>query len=131
MNITVIRIEKKDTHTIGALTIDGEAFCWTMERPWMDNKKGESCIPTGEYVGEITVSQKFGRSLWLRNVPGRTEILFHAGNVATDSRGCILLGNKLGMIGGVRAVLDSRSAVAAFMDRLTASGEVLFDVEVV
>ena len=52
------------------------------------------------------------------DVPDRSLILFHAGNTISDSRGCILLGERVGALGEKRAVLNSREAVKKFMDTL-------------
>lgn len=60
----------------GAGLVDG----YTIELPWRGNAVGESCIPLGGYIAQRHDSSKFGSSLWLRDVPGRTEILVHPAN---------------------------------------------------
>lgn len=51
-------------------------------------------IPTGTYTLSWHTSQHLGGAVvpLLNNVPGRTEILIHWGNVETCSEGCILVG---------------------------------------
>ena len=49
----------------------------------------------------------------VRDVPGRDHILFHPGNTAADTRGCILPGTRPGRMDGRRAVLESAAAMRA------------------
>jgi hypothetical protein len=57
--------------------------------PWKDNEKEISCIPEGEYEFHRYSSAKY-KNVWkLENVPGRTDILIHAGNTIADFKGCI------------------------------------------
>jgi len=66
--------------------------CDTLEKPWKDNVRRESCIPTGAYEAVAHVSTHFGRCLWVTHVPGRDQILIHPGNYQEDTLGCILVG---------------------------------------
>jgi hypothetical protein len=62
----------------------------------------------------------------VQNVPGRSGILFHCGNVAgsknsgyrTDSLGCLLWGSYSGRLWKQRAVLASRKARGKFLNHL-------------
>jgi len=47
-------------------------------------------IPLGTYPIAMLWSPRFNRLTPHLDVPGRTEIELHGGNVATDSDGCIL-----------------------------------------
>jgi hypothetical protein len=70
-------------------------------------------IPAGTYTVKLmpaAANPKHGESWEVQNVPGRTDILFHAGNDEDDSEGCILLG--FGFNG--RAISASSFAVARF-----------------
>lgn len=66
----------------------------TLELPWKNNKTRTSCIPEGEYNAAWHLSPKFGWTYKIFNVPGRSEILFHAGNYPSNTLGCILLGKS-------------------------------------
>lgn len=66
-------------------------------------------------------SPKFGVT-YLLDVPGRSEIILHQGNIATDTHGCILIGSKFGRIKGLPAVLSSRFAFEDMIRRLTYLG---------
>jgi len=67
-------------------------MCRTLELPWRNNERKVSCIPAGTYQIVHHNSPKFGWSLWLQEVPGRTGILIHKGNYTRDILGCILPG---------------------------------------
>ena len=102
--------------TIGELHIKEHSF-YTAERPWLDNQKSISCIPTGEYKVKAYSSQKFGETFEIQEVPNRTYILFHVGNYPMrDSNGCILLGT--GIMGNQMAVSNSKKAMDEFRNIL-------------
>ena len=105
---------------------DGDFVAYTLERPWHQNAHRVSCIPAGQYVAKRHQSPKFGECFEVTGVPDRDDILFHAGNTAADSLGCILLGTVViskTMIG------QSRLAVQAFMAR--EAGEDSFPLTVI
>lgn len=118
MELTLKRIAKKDTYTIGKLYVDGEYFCDTLEdkdrgltssMPLEDIKKakvyGQTAIPSGKYQVTMNMSSRFKKVMpLLLNVPGFDGIRIHSGNTAADTQGCILLGqNKV-----VGKVINSR-----------------------
>ena len=108
MNITVKRIAKRGSYTIGKMHIDGEYFCDTLEdtdrglSQSMDlneikSKKvpGQTAIPTGTYKVIVNQSPKFKRNLpRLLAVPGFEGVLIHRGNTNKDTAGCILIGEN-------------------------------------
>lgn len=112
------RIEKTDKETFGVLSLDGQIICWTLERPYLDNKPNVSCIPAGIYVCQRIQSPKFKETFEIMNVPGRTHILFHAGNKVEESLGCVLTGSEIGELDGEKAVLSSSKAFFRFMTAL-------------
>ena len=68
---------------------------YTLELPWLDNKKGVSCIPTGTYPMEWTWSPRHKKEYWRIYVPGRRGILIHRGNYLRDTSGCVLVGKRI------------------------------------
>lgn len=101
MEMTLTRIAKQKTYTIGRLEIDGTYFCDTLEPTWRDigrgrpGKKvaGKTAIPEGRYAVAVTFSPRFKRWLpLLLHVPMFDGIRIHAGNSAEDTAGCILPG---------------------------------------
>ena len=98
---------------------DGVPFAVTLERPWLSNMAGRSCIPEGRYIAKRHVSPKFGETFWLQDVPGRSEILFHKGNIDDDTHGCILVGEAFNPVRGEAGITSSKEGFDEFM-RLTA-----------
>mgnify|MGYP003666945932 CR=1 FL=1 len=61
-----------------------------------DNQRSISCIPTGEYKVRLRYPRESATREYLhllvQEVKDRSFILFHRGNSAKDTRGCILVG---------------------------------------
>lgn len=104
--------------TLGVLTLNGIPLALTLEPEWAANEKGISCIPIGSYICKRVQSPKFGNTFEVTNVPGRSNILFHIGNISDDTTGCIILGSKFGALDNKQAVLDSKSAMMSFFSAL-------------
>jgi len=111
--VVLVRYAYMPDRTLGHCYID-ERRWWTLERPWLLNRRNKSCIPEGRYLAIFTDTPKHGPSLLLQAVPGRTGILFHAGNTPADTQGCILLGNDSAMSDAGPIVINSRAAIDAF-----------------
>ena len=96
INLLLLRDTFTDESTIGELFLNGERFCDTLELPYRDNQKSISCIPTGEYKVRLRLPRESATRhyihLLVKDVKDRSHILFHRGNTAKDSRGCILVG---------------------------------------
>lgn len=103
----------------GALSVEGRWGCMTLERPWSENLRNVSCIPDGDYTCLKVSSPKFGATWEVSCVPGRGEILFHAGNLVSDSRGCILLGGAMAQMNGKACLIGSRDTMKTFLARLS------------
>lgn len=129
MQLSLKRIAKRDTYTIGKLYIDGTYFCDTLEDKdrgltqsmqlsEIKNKKvyGQTAIPTGTYQLTITYSNRFKQLMPLiNNVPGYDGIRIHVGNTSKDTDGCILVGvNKV-----VGKVLESKITYQKLYQKLS------------
>ena len=101
--------------TFGAILYKNTPFAVTLEREWKDNRKGISCIPEGNYKCKRVDSPRFGNTFEVTNVPNRSNILFHKGNLDDDSSGCILLGEQFGEIKGKSGILSSRQGYNEMM----------------
>ena len=112
--VRIKRFNDSGKEVLGAVFINNSPVCLSLEQPWNDNKVSASCIPVGEYVCKWHDSPKYGWCYTVTNVEGRSHILFHAGNTADDTRGCILLGSSLNVMRGLNAVSNSRMSVANF-----------------
>lgn len=121
LELKIERFAKCKDYTVGRLYVDGEYLCDTLEPTWRDfahgarKLNGRSAIPDGRYPLVITWSKRF--DAWLPlvvGVPGFSGIRIHVGNTASDSQGCILVGQNLkrGM------VLNSRICLHRLMQKL-------------
>lgn len=117
--------------TLGRMKV-GDKWFYTVEDSWRDNNVQVSCIPEGIYR---CVAHNWERSeefiydrVWrLTKVEGRTGILIHWGNTHVNTMGCILVGQTLGQINGMPAVLNSRLAIDELRGIL---GQRPFDIEI-
>ena len=96
VNLLVIRETFTEVSIIGNLYLDGEWLCDTLENPYIDNQRSISCIPAGQYKVRLRTAKESATKdylhLLVEEVPDRSLILFHSGNTAKDTRGCILVG---------------------------------------
>jgi hypothetical protein len=138
MRVTLIRTDTGDQGTFGYF-VHPDLLLRTCELPWRDNHRNVSCIPAGRYQVVPYHSRKFGAVWHVLDVPGRSSILIHCGNVAGDvtlgwhthSEGCILIGKYLGHLTynnrQQRAVLSSKAA----MRELNSLGREPFELEII
>jgi hypothetical protein len=114
-SIELIRLETRRRYgTFGVLRINKQVFCATLEPASLDNARGLA-IPAGQYDCHRVDAPTWGDTFQVLGVPGRTGILFHSGNTADDTRGCILLAQHYGKLCGARAVLNSGKTFKTFM----------------
>ena len=103
-DVIIIRLEESEAGVLGVMLVFGLIFCFTLEPDAGDPEKFS--IPAGPYHCRRFHGPKW-RNTFEIMVPGHTAVLFHAGNVEADTRGCILLGSQVGKLKGNRAVLNS------------------------
>jgi hypothetical protein len=92
-----------------------ELICHTMELPWKHNKTFVSCIPAGVYTIALIDSPRYGLTYTVKDVVGRTDILFHKGNTPSDLKGCIAPCEEFGILGDEWAGIDSKEAYDPLM----------------
>jgi hypothetical protein len=96
INLLLIRDTFSEKSTIGELFLNGERMCDTLENPWQDNQRNISCIPEGVYPVRLRLPRESATRdylhLLVEDVENRSYILFHRGNSAKDTSGCILVG---------------------------------------
>ena len=96
VNLLILRDTFTEVSTIGNLYLDGEWLCDTLENPYLDNQRNISCIPEGKYKVRLRTARESATKEYLhllvQDVPDRSLVLFHSGNSAKDTRGCILVG---------------------------------------
>jgi hypothetical protein len=96
INLLIIRDTFTEESTVGELFLNGERMCDTLENPYINNERSISCIPEGEYKVRLRLARESATRdylhLLVKDVPNRDWILFHRGNSAKDTSGCILVG---------------------------------------
>jgi len=110
--------------------------CYTVERPWENNRQFISCIPADVYKMRLSMyyggDGPGGKSDYpayrLLAVPNRTYIKIHKANLAADLLGCIALGTKLGYLENTWAVLNSREAYGKFMESMGGEQEAFLEI---
>lgn len=115
--LRLVREPSANGATLGSLYVNDRWVCWTLEDvirqqvgiPVAEWKvHGKTAIPAGRYPVVIEWSPKFSRDLLeLKDVPGFSEVKFHAGNSPEDTDGCPLVG----LVRGEGRVLQSRAAL--------------------
>ena len=125
--IVIERAYFKDC-TIGRLEVEGMR-CFTLELPFLDNKKSISSIPEGKYKAFRRVSPKNGLVIELMDVPNRTNIQIHAGNYTRQIEGCILVGKSITYLDSdsIPDVTNSKDTLLALLKRLPTDA---FEIEI-
>ena len=112
INLLLIRDTFSKESTIGELFINGERICDTLENSWVDNQRNISCIPEGVYPVRLRLPRESATRdymhLLVKDVKDRDYILFHIGNTAKDTSGCILvgLGSQQNVVNNSRLAMD-------------------------
>ncbi len=97
--------------TTGTVAIDGQGVAFSLEPTAL-------MIGSGSYPVKLAWSHRFQRMTPHLDVPGRTNIEIHGGNVATDSEGCILVADK--RLGDYR-IYEAKTATDAIEEALRAA----------
>ncbi|MCG8513979.1 MAG: DUF5675 family protein [Halanaerobiales bacterium] len=95
VEIKVVRTTETTISTVGDLYLNLENIGHTLELPNKDNREFISRIPAGEYEAFIRREEESKWSydvIQLKDVPGRTNIQIHIGNIPRHTEGCILPG---------------------------------------
>jgi len=131
--LKLARFDRLEEGTFGKLIFPDGWWCYTVERPWLDNKPMVSCIPDGVYslglrysptVRRIT-RDRYMEGWEVQDVEGRTYIMIHPGNWPTDLQGCIGVGEQYMELQGHdgklhKAVTNSQTTFDEVMKRLNA-----------
>ncbi len=117
--------------TIGELFIDGQYECYTLEdvvRPVEQKVAGQTAIPTGSYRVVVDWSPRFKKNmLHILDVPGFLGVRIHPGNAATDTDGCILVGQTIDLDNGT--IGASRMAYEQLFRKLSGGDTMILDVK--
>lgn len=122
--IEIIRLEENFRYgTFGVMKINKEVFCVTLEPRDEENVQSISSIPAQQYLCKRIISPKYSECFEIQNVPGRTHILIHAGNVVEHTEGCVIVAEHYGKLQENRAVLNSGNTYKKFMALLEGHDE--------
>jgi len=125
MNAELVRFATLETCIIGKLSI-GDNYFVTLELPWNNNERRKSCIPAGVYVCHRVCSKKFGDTFEISGVFDRSNILFHPGNTAKDTKGCVLIGELFDLKN--ESLVNSKKAFGNFMNELESYNDFILKV---
>lgn len=118
-SIEILRVQEDFNYgTFGILKINKIVFCWTLERPDIENEVNISSIPAQQYTCKRYHSSKYPNTFEITNVPNRTKVLFHSANIDNQIKGCIALGERLGYLYGDRAIMNSGATFRRFMEEM-------------
>lgn len=109
--------------TFGVFALLNTPICVTLEPYHRDNEIGISCINAGVYRCKRIISATYGETFSIEDVEGRTLLRFHWGNLDTNTKGCVLMGEEYGKIGSNTAILSSKRAFREFMSLLDGCDE--------
>jgi len=103
LELLLQRVWLTDKSSCGELSVDAKVLCYSLELPVKDGLPG-SAIPPGRYQVLLQPSPKFHLSTdpWVEqyaskmphlvNIPNRSLIMIHWGNLPENTDGCILVG---------------------------------------
>ncbi len=112
--LRIVRYSETVDGTYGVMEYNGIPFCMTLEPNDRGNGRN-SCIPPGRYTCKRHHGTKYKNTWVINDVPGRSYILFHVGNIEDDSLGCILLGASLGSVKRKLGIISSSNTFNKFM----------------
>lgn len=140
-NLVLERFNYGPDGTFGRLKFPTREVFYTCERPWLNNKQRESCIPEGVYyleqryspVVQRTSNGLFSEGWEITDVPKRTYIMLHPGNWPSDVEGCVAVGLDYRIIqdhGGrwSNAVVSSQDAFEQIMELMEYHNQWVLDV---
>ena len=128
MKLSLVRTVFEPYYTGGSIAVDGIRMCASLELPINDGKVGWA-IPEGIFPINLRPSPKFmavahdlslsdiDRAWWAKyapvmphidDIPDRSLIMLHPGNMPADTEGCVIVGQQL----QVAYVTNSRLAFA-------------------
>lgn len=108
MNCIIYRTPSTPQGTFGMWFIDEKPFCLSLERP---STGDHPCIPIGTYQCGRFNSPHNGDCWLLEGTEPRTMIEIHSANIYTQLLGCIAPGRRIGKLGDIPAILESKPAM--------------------
>ena len=130
----LVRYRTGRSGTRGTMWLIGSEWeCATLERPWLLNKKNESCIPAGWHkLIRRTCTKKSVKNATGSNVtfgveyvPNRDGILVHPLNTIKGTKGCIGVGQLIPGwdLNGLPGIARSGDTFVEFLELLDGHDE--------
>lgn len=129
--LLLMRLQKLDDRTLGRLIVfngtEIEETFTTLELPWRNNERNNSCILSGYYTVDPRESPKFGKHLIINNTSPREVVLLHQGNFPSNSSGCVLVGTGFGDFDkdGRREITESKRAMRRLVELVADTAELI------
>lgn len=119
--VQVLRYSFSFSDSVGKVFICGRPFCDSLEPPiypLFTSLRQGSAIDEGIYPLRLQWSEKFQSHMpFILDVPGRSGIMLHPGNVVLHTQGCILLGElATSLDSGSRRLKNSKLTFDYFFD---------------
>ncbi len=124
---TIVRVAIREEGAFGIFLCKGIPFGVTLERTY--DPDNDVKIPPGRYICSRTLFFRGGYETYEVPVPGHSRLLFHKGNVETDSEGCPIVAKSFGMFGGIPGVASSRIGFNEFMALANGAPEIELKVD--
>lgn len=112
LRLALKTVAVREDGCFSVLLWDGRPFAVSVERTFEEMRV---VIPTGTLTCHRSFYHKGGYETFEIAVPGHARVLFHKGNVETDSEACVLVGKSYTVMDGVTAISDSKGGFAEFM----------------
>ena len=123
MNLTHTRQENREDGIFSILTDEsGNVIAHTLEHPYDDGNGGWAPkIPAGTWTCVRGPHRLHGMTadfitFEITGIAGHTDLLFHWGNWAKDSEGCILIGEGIAQSSQGQMITNSKATFQALMD---------------
>ena len=130
--IYVRRTKQFGETTLGSLSIKGLAKSWYVLEPGGPDSEIEGSdkrIKSGSYRIKPYSSLKYKEVYELKDVPGRTFILMHAGNYHEDTQGCLMPGKTWGVKSDKHYYVGhSRTALKEIFSEISGADEVVINI---
>ena len=95
MYLDIIRWSDDENGTFGIVRYNNRLICYSLELPDIDNQPFISRIPNGSYHAEIIFFKDKYHAIYIKDVPGRSDIVIHIANRTEEIQGCIAPGTYI------------------------------------
>ena len=102
----------RDDGCFGVLLWRGRPFAVSVERTFENLR---TVLANGTYLCHRDFYHKGGYETFEIEVKGHDRVLFHRGNLETESEACVIVAESFGVLKGKTAVLDAKTGFTELM----------------